>query len=173
MAKKTKKGRRSAPAPLKRNEVPVSPEVSAVTPQTRTGTFAATARSTVATRAAAAAKADLAQEYGYVLADLRKIAIIAVVMFVLLFALVNYARFLGINPENALRRTVGEFSRRFRSIEVELRREGKDIHQTTLEEMDELGRLFVETQAGIHPGGAQLKGAPAVHGAVPESNSNS
>jgi hypothetical protein len=39
------------------------------------------------TKAPAATKADLAQEYHYVFADLRKIAIIAVVMFVLLFAL--------------------------------------------------------------------------------------
>jgi len=39
------------------------------------------------TKAPAATKADLSQEYDYVFADLRKIAIIAVVMFVLLFAL--------------------------------------------------------------------------------------
>jgi hypothetical protein len=41
----------------------------------------------MATRAPATTKVDLAQEYHYVFADLRKIAIIAVVMFVVLFAL--------------------------------------------------------------------------------------
>jgi hypothetical protein len=38
-------------------------------------------------RASAATKVDLAQEYDYVFADLRKIAIIAVLMFAVLFAL--------------------------------------------------------------------------------------
>lgn len=38
-------------------------------------------------RKAAATKVDLAREYAYVFTDLRRIAIIAVVMFVLLFAL--------------------------------------------------------------------------------------
>jgi hypothetical protein len=38
-------------------------------------------------KAPAASKVDLAQEYHYVFADLRKIAIIAVMMFVLLFVL--------------------------------------------------------------------------------------
>ena len=38
-------------------------------------------------RKAAATKVDLAREYAYVFTDLRRIAIIAVMMFVLLFAL--------------------------------------------------------------------------------------
>jgi len=40
-----------------------------------------------AARKGAADKVDLAREYAYVFADLRRIAIIAVVMFILLFAL--------------------------------------------------------------------------------------
>ncbi|MEX2090102.1 MAG: nucleoside triphosphate pyrophosphohydrolase, partial [Bacteroidota bacterium] len=38
----------------------------------------------------------------------------------LLFALVNYSRFLNINPENALRRSTEKFIRRFRALEQEL-----------------------------------------------------
>lgn len=55
-----------------------------------------------------------------------------------LFALVNYARFIGIEPETALRGTVEKFTRRFQHIEQELQRQGKDIHDSTLEEMDML-----------------------------------
>ncbi|MDX1440262.1 MAG: nucleoside triphosphate pyrophosphohydrolase [Rubricoccaceae bacterium] len=55
-----------------------------------------------------------------------------------LFALVNYARFRGIVPENALRRTVGKFSRRFRHIESRLREQGRTTDEATLEEMDAL-----------------------------------
>jgi tetrapyrrole methylase family protein/MazG family protein len=55
-----------------------------------------------------------------------------------LFALVNYARFLGIHPENALRGTIDKFTRRFHYIEEELRRRGKDPASSTLAEMDEI-----------------------------------
>ncbi len=53
-----------------------------------------------------------------------------------LFALVNYARFENINPENALRATVEKFTRRFQFVEDEFRKQGKDIHSSSLEEMD-------------------------------------
>ena len=56
----------------------------------------------------------------------------------LLFALVNYARFININPENALRQTNGKFITRFQYIEQRLRQQGKDLHSTSLEEMDAL-----------------------------------
>lgn len=55
-----------------------------------------------------------------------------------LFALVNYARFRGIVPENALRRTVGKFSSRFKYIESRLRTQGRTTEEATLEEMDVL-----------------------------------
>ena len=53
-----------------------------------------------------------------------------------LFAVVNYARFIGIEPETALRGTIEKFTRRFQYIELVLARQGKDIHACTLEEMD-------------------------------------
>jgi MazG family protein len=55
-----------------------------------------------------------------------------------LFALVNYARFISIHPEDALRQTVEKFDRRFRYIEQNLRKQGKDIHSVTLAEMERL-----------------------------------
>lgn len=56
----------------------------------------------------------------------------------LLFALVNYARFVNVNPENALRTTIEKFSRRFQYIEEKLREQGKSIHASSLKEMDAL-----------------------------------
>ncbi len=56
----------------------------------------------------------------------------------LLFALVNYARFIDVNPENALREAVEKFITRFRFIENKLKEIGKDVHSSTLEEMDKL-----------------------------------
>lgn len=55
----------------------------------------------------------------------------------LLFALVNYARYVGINPEDALERTNKKFIRRFQFIETESAKDGKKIEDMTLEQMDE------------------------------------
>lgn len=52
------------------------------------------------------------------------------------FSLINYSRFLGINPENALRRTNDKFIRRFDYVQEKLHNEGKKITESTLEEMD-------------------------------------
>jgi uncharacterized protein YabN with tetrapyrrole methylase and pyrophosphatase domain len=54
----------------------------------------------------------------------------------LLFALVNYARFAGVNPENALRRSNDKFHRRFLHVEARLAEQGKDFSQSDLQEMD-------------------------------------
>ncbi len=54
----------------------------------------------------------------------------------LLFSLVNYARFIDVNPENALRSTNDKFVKRFNYIERKFKEEGKDITKSTLEEMD-------------------------------------
>ncbi|MCS7003690.1 MAG: nucleoside triphosphate pyrophosphohydrolase [Cytophagales bacterium] len=54
----------------------------------------------------------------------------------LLFSLINYARFLGINPEDALEKTNQKFIRRFNFLETQVRREGKSLQQMTLDEMD-------------------------------------
>jgi XTP/dITP diphosphohydrolase len=56
----------------------------------------------------------------------------------LLFALVNYARFIRLDPETALRRTNEKFAKRFRYIERALAREGRHPHDATLKEMDAL-----------------------------------
>lgn len=52
------------------------------------------------------------------------------------FALVNYARFLGINPENALRKTNKRFIDRFNYVEKNITASGKKLSESTLEEMD-------------------------------------
>jgi tetrapyrrole methylase family protein/MazG family protein len=56
----------------------------------------------------------------------------------LFFALVNWARFRGIPPEEALRKANRRFMQRFREIERELRRRGKTPKTSTLEEMDHI-----------------------------------
>ena len=48
------------------------------------------------------------------------------------FALVNYSRFLGINPENALRRTNEKFINRFRYIESKVNESGRKINESNL-----------------------------------------
>ncbi|HSP87748.1 MAG TPA: nucleoside triphosphate pyrophosphohydrolase [Ignavibacteriaceae bacterium] len=52
------------------------------------------------------------------------------------FALVNYARFLNVNPENALRRTNEKFIKRFNFVEDKIRETGKIITESNLKEMD-------------------------------------
>lgn len=52
------------------------------------------------------------------------------------FSLVNYARFLGINPENALERTNKKFIFRFMFLESRARETGKKLSEMTLAEMD-------------------------------------
>ena len=54
-----------------------------------------------------------------------------------LFALTNYARFLDISPENALEAANIKFINRFRWMEEQISREGKDLHNMPLEEMEE------------------------------------
>ena len=56
----------------------------------------------------------------------------------LLFAVANVARLLKINPEFALARTNKKFTGRFRFIEAELKKQGRDIRQATPQDMDEL-----------------------------------
>lgn len=53
----------------------------------------------------------------------------------LLFSLINYARFIGINPEEALERTNKKFIKRFQYLESESAKEGKSIGEMSLEEM--------------------------------------
>ncbi|RRQ47529.1 nucleoside triphosphate pyrophosphohydrolase [Maribacter algicola] len=53
-----------------------------------------------------------------------------------LFSMINYARFLGINPENALERTNKKFSKRFQFLENEAQKQGKALKDMSLAEMD-------------------------------------
>lgn len=54
----------------------------------------------------------------------------------LLFSLINYARFIGINPESALEKTNKKFIHRFNYLEEESKRNGKSIQDLSLEEMN-------------------------------------
>ncbi|MBQ0769380.1 MAG: nucleoside triphosphate pyrophosphohydrolase [Bizionia sp.] len=53
-----------------------------------------------------------------------------------LFSLVNYARFLEINPENALERTNKKFKSRFEYLEIKAKSLNKELKDMTLAEMD-------------------------------------
>tara|TARA_R110000868_G_scaffold316873_1_gene577733 strand:+ start:172 stop:978 length:807 start_codon:yes stop_codon:yes gene_type:complete len=55
----------------------------------------------------------------------------------LLFSLVNYARFINIDPEEALERTNKKFIKRFQYLETESKKDGKTISDMSLDEMDE------------------------------------
>lgn len=63
----------------------------------------------------------------------------------LLFAVVNVCRFVNINPENAINRTIEKFVERFEFIEVESNKKGLDLKEMTLEDMD-----FMWDKAKIH-----------------------
>ena len=54
------------------------------------------------------------------------------------FALVNVARFVDVNPEHALRKTIARFIGRFRHIEERAAAEGRSLDDMTLDEMDAL-----------------------------------
>jgi len=54
----------------------------------------------------------------------------------LLFSLINYARFLKINPENALERTNKKFIKRFQYLETKAKALQKPLSEMTLAEMD-------------------------------------
>ena len=54
----------------------------------------------------------------------------------ILFSLVNYARFVEINPENALEKTNQKVIKRFNYMETAIKQDGKNLHDLTLTEMD-------------------------------------
>ena len=53
-----------------------------------------------------------------------------------LFSLINYARFLNINPEDALEKTNKKFIKRFQYLETQAEKIGKPLSEMTLAEMD-------------------------------------
>jgi tetrapyrrole methylase family protein/MazG family protein len=54
------------------------------------------------------------------------------------FMLVNISRFLGVNPEDALRKTISKFIHRFRYIEEHAEQSGRSLNDMTLDEMERL-----------------------------------
>jgi len=56
----------------------------------------------------------------------------------LLFAIVNLGRFLSLNPEEALRKTISRFTCRFNHVETTLHERGVSLHDATLDEMESL-----------------------------------
>jgi len=55
-----------------------------------------------------------------------------------IFSLINYARFLGIDAENALERTNRKFIERFTKMEEFANSNGRNLHDMTLQEMDDI-----------------------------------
>ena len=53
-----------------------------------------------------------------------------------LFSLINYSRFLNLNPEDALEQTNRKFIHRFQIMEKEIKKEGKDLLNMNLDQMD-------------------------------------
>ena len=53
-----------------------------------------------------------------------------------LFSMINYARFIGVNPENALEKTNKKFINRFKYLEKEAKKINKQLSEMTLAEMD-------------------------------------
>lgn len=56
----------------------------------------------------------------------------------LFFSLINAARLYGVNPENALERTNQKFMKRFNYLESKTLKEGRNLKEMNLEEMDEI-----------------------------------
>ena len=54
------------------------------------------------------------------------------------FSLVNFARFLQVDAENALERTNKKFQRRFNGMEAAARQQNKQLHDMSLTELDAL-----------------------------------
>ena len=53
-----------------------------------------------------------------------------------LFSMINYARFIGVNPENALEKTNKKFINRFQYLEQAAKNDGKELSDMSLAEMD-------------------------------------
>jgi len=64
----------------------------------------------------------------------------------LMFSLINYARFIGINPDNALERTNRKFIHRFNFLESEVNASGKKLQDLSLAEMDVYWNLAKEKE---------------------------
>jgi uncharacterized protein YabN with tetrapyrrole methylase and pyrophosphatase domain len=56
----------------------------------------------------------------------------------LLFSITNYSRFLGLNPEDALRKSTRKFESRFKYIEKKIAESNRTVDKASFEEMDAL-----------------------------------
>jgi len=63
-----------------------------------------------------------------------------------LFSMINYSRFLNVDPETALERTNKKFIKRFQAIETVAKKEEKSLEKMTLEEMDNIWNLSKEDE---------------------------
>jgi tetrapyrrole methylase family protein/MazG family protein len=68
----------------------------------------------------------------------------------ILFMLVNLSRFISVNPEDALRRTITKFIHRFRYIEMNAAEQGKTLSEMTLADMDKLWDEAKEKESKPH-----------------------
>lgn len=66
----------------------------------------------------------------------------------LLFSLINYARFLKIDAENALERTNKKFITRFQAMEQQALKQGKPLSEMTLSEMDAIWNSIKKQNSG-------------------------
>ena len=66
----------------------------------------------------------------------------------LVFSLINYARFLRVDAENALELTNKKFIHRFTQMERQALQQGKDLNQMTLQEMDALWNTIKQQREG-------------------------
>ncbi len=65
----------------------------------------------------------------------------------MLFALVNLARFMGVDAESALRQTNEKFIHRFTHVETRINAQGRSMHDATLEEMEALWQEAKQKEA--------------------------
>ncbi|MBI5858703.1 MAG: nucleoside triphosphate pyrophosphohydrolase [Sphingobacteriales bacterium] len=66
----------------------------------------------------------------------------------LIFSLINYARFLQVDAENALEKTNKKFIHRFTQMEQQALQSGKDLRNMTLEEMDAIWNTIKKQHSG-------------------------
>jgi len=60
--------------------------------------------------------------------------------------LVNVARYLSVDPESALRKTNRKFKRRFQFVEQQLREQGKELEDSSIDEMEALWQQSKESE---------------------------
>jgi tetrapyrrole methylase family protein/MazG family protein len=71
----------------------------------------------------------------------------------LLFAIANLGRFLALDPEEALRKTINRFQTRFNHIENRLHADGRQLQETSLEEMEQLWQEAKKMEFSLPVGG--------------------